>query len=56
MHTREALLRMLIATDGLAPDQYRADTVRNVDGWYNAFNVPAGQKLFLAPASRVRVW
>ena len=54
--TREAALRMQIATDGHAPDQYRADTVRNLDAWYAAFSVPAGQKLFLAPADRVRIW
>lgn len=53
---REAQLRRQIATDGHAPGQYRADTVRNMDAWYPAFNVSAGQKLFLAPPERVRVW
>ena len=45
-----------IATDGHAPDQYRADTVRNVDTWYEAFPVRAPQKLYLAPPDRVRIW
>ncbi len=53
---REPLLRQLIVTDGHAPDEYRADTVRNLDGWYTAFSVKPGQKLYLAPADRVRVW
>jgi putative endopeptidase len=53
---RDAELRRRIATDGHAPDQYRADTVRNLDPWYNAFQVHAGQKLYLAPADRVHVW
>ncbi len=54
---REEALRVRIATDGHAPDEYRADTVRNLDGWYGAFPmVHAGQKLYLAPADRVRVW
>jgi putative endopeptidase len=53
---REAALRRQIATDGHAPDQYRADTVRNMDPWYDAFQVHAPQKLFLAPADRVHVW
>ena len=53
---REAAMRSQIATDGHAPDQYRAATVRNVDAWYSAFPVKAGQKLFLEPKARVKVW
>jgi endothelin-converting enzyme/putative endopeptidase len=53
---REAALRTQVATDGHAPDQYRADTVRNLDAWYEAFSVQPGQKLYLAPNDRVRIW
>jgi putative endopeptidase len=53
---REPALRQRIVTDGHAPDEYRADTVRNSDAWYDAFAVKPGQKLYLAPADRVRVW
>jgi putative endopeptidase len=53
---RDAALRRQIATDGHAPEQYRADTVRNLDPWYPAFSVQPGQKLYLAPAQRVRIW
>ncbi len=53
---RDAALRTGIATDGHAPEQYRADTVRNLDPWYPAFSVQAQQKLYLAPKDRVRVW
>jgi putative endopeptidase len=53
---RDAELRRRIATDGHAPDQYRADTVRNLDPWYDAFSVRPGQKLYLDPAHRVRIW
>ena len=53
---REAELRRRIVTDGHAPDEYRADTVRNLDPWYAAFKVRPGQKLYLTPAERVRVW
>lgn len=53
---RAELLRQLIVTDGHAPDEYRADTVRNIDAWYAAFEVQRGEKLFLSPADRVRVW
>ena len=53
---REPALRQQILTDGHAPDEYRADTVRNLDAWYAAFDVKPGQKLYLPPADRVRVW
>jgi predicted metalloendopeptidase len=54
--TREAALRQQILTDGHAPAEYRADTVRNLDAWYKAFAVKPGQKLFLKPEDRVQVW
>jgi putative endopeptidase len=53
---REAAVRRGLLTDGHAPAQYRADTVRNLDAWYTAFPVKAGQKLYLAPKDRVRIW
>jgi putative endopeptidase len=53
---REAALRQQLVTDAHAPDEYRADTVRNLDAWYGAFDVKPGEKLYLAPADRVRVW
>jgi putative endopeptidase len=53
---REASLRQRLITDGHAPAQYRALTVRNLDAWYAAFNVKPGQALYLDPAARVRVW
>lgn len=53
---RPEYLRVLLATDGHAPDQYRADTVRNLDAWYTAFNIKPGKKLYLAPEARVKVW
>lgn len=53
---REPALRNQILTDGHAPAQYRASTVRNIDAWYKAFDVKPGQNLYLAPADRVRVW
>jgi predicted metalloendopeptidase len=53
---READLRLRIATDGHSPDQYRAIILRNLDTWYDTFGVKEGQKLFLAPGDRVRVW
>ena len=53
---REPALRQQIITDGHAPDEYRADTVRNLDAWYPSFDVKPGEKLYLAPPDRVRIW
>ncbi len=53
---RDATLRARVATDGHAPGNYRALTVRNIDPWYAAFNVKPGDKLYLAPEKRVKVW
>ena len=53
---RDPALRDEIITDGHAPAQYRSYTVRNLDAWYEAFEVKPGQTLYLAPADRVRVW
>ncbi len=56
LKVREAALRRQIVEDGHAPDEYRADTVRNLDAWYQAFDVKPGQGLYLEPKDRVRVW
>jgi predicted metalloendopeptidase len=53
---RDAEMRRQLATDGHAPEQYRAGAVRNLDAWYDAFSVDPARKLYLAPAARVRVW
>ena len=53
---REPLLRQLIVTDGHSPSEYRADTARNIDAWYDVFRVKPGQALYLSPGDRVRLW
>jgi predicted metalloendopeptidase len=54
--TREAALRQQVVTDGHAPEEFRASTVRNIDAWYPAFDLKPGQRLYLAAPDRVRVW
>jgi predicted metalloendopeptidase len=54
--SREPQLRKQIASDGHSPAQYRSATVRNLDPWYEAFEVKPGQKRYLPPNERVRVW
>ncbi|HYU12652.1 MAG TPA: M13 family metallopeptidase [Stellaceae bacterium] len=53
---REPNLRQRLLTDPHSPSEQRANIVRNMDPWYPAFNVQPGQKLYLAPANRVRIW
>ena len=53
---RDAALRQQVMTDGHPPGEYRADVARNIDAWYSAFDVKAGEKLYLAPEERVRIW
>ena len=54
--TREAALRRQVMTDGHSPGQYRACTVRNIDAWYQSFDVKPDESLYLAPDERVKIW
>ena len=49
-------LRAQLATNDHAPESYRIATVRNLDAWYDAFDVQPGQRLYLEPKERVRIW
>jgi putative endopeptidase len=53
---RDAALRARVTTDVHAPGPWRVLTVRNIDAWYPAFDVKEGQKLYLKPENRVKVW
>jgi putative endopeptidase len=53
---RDPLLRQRVLGDEHAPDRYRSYEVRNLDLWYTAFQVKPGEKLYLAPTDRVRIW
>ncbi|PZO77045.1 MAG: peptidase M13 [Sphingomonas taxi] len=53
---REANLRNRLLTDPHSPSQQRAWVVRNLDPWYAAYKPTPGQKLYLTPEQRVRIW
>ena len=53
---RDPILKQIVLTNGHAPDMFRAVTVRNIDAWYPAFDVKPGQKLYLPPDKRVKIW
>jgi predicted metalloendopeptidase len=51
----DAGMRVQLTNDH-APEMYRFSTVRNLDAWYDAFDVLPGQRLYLEPKARVRIW
>ncbi|MDE2271235.1 MAG: M13 family metallopeptidase [Xanthomonadaceae bacterium] len=53
---RDAALRQQLATDVHAPAKFRAETVRNLDPWFQAFDVQPDAKLYLKPGQRVKIW
>ncbi|MEO8985778.1 MAG: M13 family metallopeptidase, partial [Rhodanobacter sp.] len=53
---RDAALRQQLTTDVHAPPSFRAQTVRNLDQWYPAFEVKPQQTLYLEPKDRVKIW
>jgi putative endopeptidase len=55
LQTETALLQQL-KTDTHSPAEYRSDTVHNVDGWYDTFKIGPGDKLYLQPEERARIW
>ncbi|WP_101443567.1 M13 family metallopeptidase [Pontibacter ramchanderi] len=47
----------LILTDTHSPGKYRTiGAPVNMDAWYKAFNVKPGDKLYIAPQDRIRIW
>jgi len=54
---REEFQRQLIVSDVHSPEKYRVNgVVRNMDAWYPLFDVKPSDKLYVAPADRVRIW
>jgi putative endopeptidase len=54
---RDEALKNLIMTNTHAPGMYRAYMpLKNVDAFYKAFDVKEGDKMYLKPENRVRIW
>ena len=54
---RDDALRNQVLTDPHSPAAARGSIPeRNMDAWYTAFDVKEGDKLYLAPEERVRIW
>jgi putative endopeptidase len=54
---REDAIKTQVASDPHSPRRYRIiGPLRNLDAWYEAFNVEPGSKFYIAPDKRVRIW
>ena len=54
---RNDALRNLVLTNPHSPEAARGSIPeRNMDSWYAAFNVKNGDKLFIKPEDRVKIW
>ncbi|HWY62557.1 MAG TPA: M13 family metallopeptidase [Rhizomicrobium sp.] len=55
---RDSRTRRIVLADPHSPPMFRVNgVVRNSDGWYAAFpEIKAGDKYYLAPDQRVRLW
>jgi putative endopeptidase len=52
----DALIQRLTA-DPHSPARFRSNgVVRNMDEWYEAFDVQPGDELYLAPEDRIKIW
>ncbi|HTD28000.1 MAG TPA: M13 family metallopeptidase, partial [Xanthomonadaceae bacterium] len=54
---REDAIRRQVVSDPHSPRAFRVDgVVRNIDAWYDAFGIKPGNKYYVAPGDRVRIW
>ena len=54
---RDEIMIQRLATDPHSPDEFRCNQiVRNIDAFYEAFDVKETDKSWLAPESRVSIW
>jgi len=53
---REPFLQQILTTDPHTPGNWRPHVVRNLDTWYDAFQVKPGTKFYLTPEQRIKVW
>jgi putative endopeptidase len=54
---RDGALRQLVLSNPHSPPEFRViGPTRNTDAWYAAFDVKAGDKHYLPPDQRVRLW
>ena len=54
---RPEAIKTQVASDPHSPRRFRIiGPLRNLDAWYQAFNVQPGDKFYIPPDKRVRIW
>lgn len=54
---RDEAIKNQVKTDPHAPGMYRSYVpLQNVDSWYKAFDIKPGDKLYVSPENRVKIW
>jgi len=54
---RDEALKNQVKTDPHSPAMYRGFVpIQNLDSFYKAFNIKEGDKMFIAPEKRVKIW
>ncbi|MCL6740607.1 M13 family metallopeptidase [Sphingomonas sp. RB56-2] len=54
---RPEAIKTQVASDPHSPRRFRViGPLRNLDAWYQAFNIQPGSKFYIAPDKRVRIW
>nr|WP_297309732.1 M13 family metallopeptidase [uncultured Flavobacterium sp.] len=54
---RDEAIKNQVKTDPHAPGMYRSYVpLQNVNSWYEAFDIKPGDKLYIAPDDRVKIW
>ncbi len=53
---RDADMLQRLTTGAHSPSTQRVWVMRNLDQWYDAYGIAPGQRLYLAPDERVRIW
>jgi putative endopeptidase len=55
--SRPEALRQQLVSDSHSPGQIRAVApLRNIDAWYDVWSIKPGDKQYIAPGDRVRIW
>jgi putative endopeptidase len=55
--SRPEALRQQLVSDSHSPGQVRAVApLRNIDAWYETWSIKPGDKQYIEPAERVRIW
>ncbi len=54
---RDAAMRQQVVSDPHSPPEFRVvGPLQNIDAWYEAFGVKEGDKYYVKPEDRVRIW